>query len=304
MALAILLGGFFGLLVAGGVLVVGTVRHARRAEAEMNVAFAEARGEPRSSEVGPGVWSSFDMESLREEGYDVDRSDPYATLTGELTVASEISWSESTLADGQAPRAGVATESGVFTESVVVAEPADVDEPAAIDNAAEIDEPAVFEQDAEIDQPVFFDQDAEIDEPVYIDQPAEVDEPVYKIPEPVAAGAAPVARRAAPTPVRDQPVVWRAPAQSQVIILAVALRALADGVAATVSPEAWDGFDDTVAQVRGATQRGSGHGRRPSIDVDGHDRRPSTGRANGGARRRSAPPRRPGGPARITWRAR
>ena len=44
MALAILLGGFIGLLVAGGVLVVGTIRHARREEDEINRAFAEVRG--------------------------------------------------------------------------------------------------------------------------------------------------------------------------------------------------------------------------------------------------------------------
>jgi hypothetical protein len=307
MALAILLGGFFGLLVAGGVLVVGTIRHARREEAEMHVAFAEARGEPRSSEVGPAVWSSFDMESLREGGYDVDPSDPYATLTGELTVSSsEISWSESTLADGHAPRANVATESVEFTESVVIAEPADADEAADVDEAAEIEEPAFIDEPAEIDEPV-----SKIPEPVSkISEPADIGVPLgidvpLDVPEPVAAGAAPVARRSAPAPVReDEPVVWRAPAQSQVIILAVSLRALADAVAATVTHEAWERFDDAYAQVRSRVQ-GEGGARRPSpIDVHAHERRPSTGRANGGARRRSAPPRRPAGPARITWRAR
>ncbi len=294
MALAILLGGFVGLLVAAGVLIVGTVRHARREEAEMHVAFAEARGEPKSSVVGPAEWSSFDMEALREEGYDVDRSDPYATLTGELTLtSSEISWSESKLADGHAPRANVATESVELTESVVVAEPADIDEPAFI------------EEPADVDEPTFIEEPADIEEPAYIGAPAEIDEPLSKIREPVAAGTAPIARRATSTPVReDESVVWRAPAQSQVIILAVSLRALADAVAATVTQEAWERFDDAYAQVRSRFQSGDDDRRPSPIDVHAHERRPSSGPTNGGTHRRSAPPRRRTGPPPITWRAR
>src|SRR4029450_13592561 len=118
MALAILLGGFIGLLVAGGVLVAGTIRHARREEDEMNRAFAEVRGAAHDPADDTPAWSSIDMEALREEGYDVDRSDPYATLTG------QISWSESPLADGHAPLANVDAEPVMFAEPVE-----EIDEP-------------------------------------------------------------------------------------------------------------------------------------------------------------------------------
>src|SRR5215218_2390304 len=96
MALAILLGGIVGLLVAGGVLAVGTIRQARRDEDDINHAFAEARGEKHDRVIGPAPWSSFDMEALGEEGVSVDPSDPYATLTG----VSAVSWSHSTEANG------------------------------------------------------------------------------------------------------------------------------------------------------------------------------------------------------------
>src|SRR6266496_333060 len=93
MVLAILLGGIFGLLVAGGVLAVGVVRQARRDQDDINHAFAEARGEEHDPMVGPAPWSSMDMEALVEEGVAVDRSDPYATLTGSTAF---VSWSHST----------------------------------------------------------------------------------------------------------------------------------------------------------------------------------------------------------------
>src|SRR6266704_6235000 len=93
MVLAILLGGIFGLLVAGGVLVAGTIKQARRDQDDINHAFAEARGEKHDPVVGPAPWSSIDMEALVEEGVAVDRSDPYATLTGSNAV---VSWSHST----------------------------------------------------------------------------------------------------------------------------------------------------------------------------------------------------------------
>src|SRR5829696_8944002 len=93
MALAILLGGIFGLLVAGGVLAVGTIKQARLDQHDMNEAFADARGEAHDPVFGPAPWSSFDMEALGEDedGVTVDRSDPYATLTG----VPAVSWSHS-----------------------------------------------------------------------------------------------------------------------------------------------------------------------------------------------------------------
>jgi hypothetical protein len=126
-------------------------------------------------------------------------------------------------------------------------------------------------------------------------------EPVTAV-EPVTM-AEPVSAGAAPAPVReDQPVVWRAPAQSQVIILAVSLRALADAVAATVTQEAWERFDDAYAQIRGRFQNGDGARRPSSIDVHAHERRSSNGPGNGWAPRRNGP--RPGGAKHISWRAR
>ena len=71
MALAILLGGFIGLLVAGGVLVVGTIRHARREDDEMSRAFAEVRGTAHGPTDDAPTWSSIDMEALREEVSDL-----------------------------------------------------------------------------------------------------------------------------------------------------------------------------------------------------------------------------------------
>ena len=88
MVLAILLGGIFGLLVAGGVLVAGTIKQARRDQDDINHAFAEARGEKHDPVIGPAPWSSIDMEALVEEGVAVDRSDPYATLTGSNAFVS------------------------------------------------------------------------------------------------------------------------------------------------------------------------------------------------------------------------
>src|ERR687897_1388262 len=98
MVLAILLGGIFGLLVAGGVLVAGVVRQARRDQNDMNEAFADARGEAHDPVFGPAPWSSIDMEALGEEedAAPVDRSDPYATLTG----VAAVSWSHSSEANG------------------------------------------------------------------------------------------------------------------------------------------------------------------------------------------------------------
>src|SRR6266576_279875 len=95
MVLAILLGGIFGLLVAGGVLVAGTIKQARRDQDDINHAFAEARGEKHDPVIGPAPWSSSDREALVEEGVAVDRSDPYATLTGSNAF---VSWSHSTQA--------------------------------------------------------------------------------------------------------------------------------------------------------------------------------------------------------------
>src|SRR5437763_14180220 len=92
MALAILLGGIFGLLVAGGVLAFGTIKQARRDQDDINHAFAEARGEKHDPVIGPAPWSSIDMEALVEEGVAVDRPDPYATLPGSNAF---VSWSHS-----------------------------------------------------------------------------------------------------------------------------------------------------------------------------------------------------------------
>lgn len=269
MALAILLGGFIGLLVAGGVLVVGTIRHARREEDEMNRAFAEVRGAAHDPADDSPSWSSIDMEALREEGYDVDRKDPYATLTG------EVSWSESTLVDGHAPLANVELE----PDPVFMAEPAE-----------------------EVDEPVTVAEPVTRAEPLTVPEPVTIAEPVA-VPEPVTV-AEPAAVRAAPAALRDtDTVVWRAPAQSQVIILAVSLRALADAAAATVSHEAWERFDDAYAQVRARYQGSEGARRPSSIDVHAHERRSSYGPPNRWAPRRNGPSR-PGGPKHISWRAR
>src|SRR5215211_5420485 len=272
MALAILLGGIVGLLVAGGVLAVGTIRQARRDEDDINHAFAEARGEKHDRVIGPAPWSSFDMEALGEEGVSVDPSDPYATLTG----VSAVSWSHSTEANGA-------------------------------DDVPYLDDEPATQLTTEPDDTFVAAPDTFVAEP----DDTFVAEPVAMLPESVGHAAAPA------TIEDERPVVWRAPAQSQVIILVVALRALADGVAATITPEGaaqLDGLDDALAHARGAYERGNSNGRGSSIDVGGHDRpasdvsSSSIGRddrspVHGSVPRRSAPPRRHNGPKRITWRA-
>jgi hypothetical protein len=299
MVLAILLGGIFGLLVAGGVLVVGMVRHARLDQHDMNAAFADARGEAHDPVFGPAPWSSFDMEALGEDedGVTVDRSDPYATLTG----VPAVSWSHS----AEAVREDEIPLLDDEPTTHLTAEPDEtfVAEPERI-FVAEPDETFVAEPD-----------DAFVADPneTFVAQPDEefVAEPVAMLPEPVDNAATPAS-------IDDErPVVWRAPAQSQVIILVVALRALADGVAATITPEGaaqLDELEDALAHARGAYQRGNGNGRRSSIDVDGHDRPASDVSASPLSRedspkhtsapRRSAPstPRRHSGPKPISWR--
>ena len=275
MVLAILLGGIFGLLVAGGVLVAGMVRQARRDQNDMNEAFADARGEAHDPVFGPAPWSSFDMEALGEEedAAPVDRSDPYATLTG----VAAVSWSHSSEANGADDLTPLddepATPLTAEPDEIFVAEPHDT----------------------------------------FVAEPEEtfVAKPAAMLPESVDNGATPAS-------IDDErTVLWRAPAQSQVIILVVALRALADGLAATIRPEDathLDELEEALAHARGAHERGNANGRRSSIDVDGRDRPASdasTSPINRGDRspnfgstpRRSAP-RRHNGPKPITWRAR
>jgi hypothetical protein len=291
MVLAILLGGIFGLLVAGGVLVVGMVRQARLDQHDMNAAFADARGEAHDPVFGPAPWSSFDMEALGEDedGVTVDRSDPYATLTG----VPAVSWSHS-------------------AEAVREDEIPPIDHESAMHLTAEPDETFVDEPEeifvAEPDDAFVADPDE-----TFVAQPDEtfVAEPVAMLPEPVDSVATPASID------EERPVVWRAPAQSQVIILVVALRALADGVAATITPEGaeqLDELEDALAHARGAYQRGNGNGLRSSIDVGGHDRPASDVSAAPLSRddspkhtsppRRSVPstPRRHSGPKPISWR--
>ena len=291
MVLAILLGGIFGLLVAGGVLVAGMVRQARRDQNDMNEAFADARGEAHDPVFGPAPWSSFDMEALGEEedAAPVDRSDPYATLTG----VAAVSWSHSSEANG--------------ADDLT---PLD-DEPAT-HLTAEPDEIFVAEpHDTFVAEP----EETFVAEPVetFVAEPEEtfVAKPAAMLPESVDNPATPAS-------IDDErTVLWRAPAQSQVIILVVALRALADGLAATIRPEDathLNELEEALAHARGAHERGNGNGRRSSIDVDGRDRPASdasTSPINRGDRspsigstpRRSAP-RRHNGPKPITWRAR
>ena len=308
MALAILLGGIFGLLVAGGIWAAGTIRQGRRDQHDMNEAFADARGEAHDPVFGPAPWSSIDMEALGEEedAVPVDRSDPYATLTG----VAAVSWSHSSEANGADDIPPLddepATQLIAEPDETFVAKPDDT-------FVAEPDDTFVAEPDdtfvAEPDETFV----AEPDE-IFVAKPDEtfVAKPAAMLPEPVDHAATPAS-------IDDEPpVVWRAPAQSQVIILAVALRALADGVAATITPEGaaqWEGREDALAYARGTHERGIGNARRSSIDVDGHDRPASDVSASpinrgdrspniGSAPRRSAPLRRHNGPKPITWRAR
>jgi hypothetical protein len=316
MVLAILLGGIFGLLVAGGVLVAGMVRQARLDQHDMNAAFADARGEAHDPVFGPAPWSSFDMEALGEDedGVIVDRSDPYATLTG----VAAVSWSHSkepireddipmlddrpTQLTAELDEAFVAAPRETF-----VAEPDEifVDEPHET-FVAEPDETFVAEPDE-----IFVAERRE----TFVTEPDEtfVAKPAAMLPEPLDHGATPASIE------EERPVVWRAPAQSQVVILVVALRALADGVAATITPEGatqLDELEDALAHARGAYQRGNRNRneRRSSIDVDGHDRPASDVSASPlswddspkhtSAPRRGTPstPRRHNGPKPISWR--
>ena len=291
MVLGILLGGIFGLLVAGGVLVAGMVRQARRDQNDMNEAFADARGEAHDPVFGPAPWSSIDMEALGEEedAAPVDRSDPYATLTG----VAAVSWSHSSEGNGadNVPQLDDEPSTQLISEphDAFVAEPHDT-------FVAEPDEIFVAEP-----------------HDTFVAEPDEtfVARPAAMLPESVDNGATPAS-------IDDErSVLWRAPAQSQVIILVVALRALADGLAATITPEGatqLDGLEEALAHARGAHERGNGNGRGSSIDVDGRDRPVSdmaTSAINRGDRAQniaSAPrrgaPRRHNGPKPITWRAR
>jgi hypothetical protein len=307
MVLAILLGGIFGLLVAGGVLVVGMVRQARLDQHDMNAAFADARGEAHDPVFGPAPWSSFDMEALGEDedGVTVDRSDPYATLTG----VAAVSWSHSKEAIGEDDIPPLddqlTTRLTAEPDEVFVAEPHEtfVPEPEEV-FVAEPHETFVPEPEQ-----VFVAEPHE----TFVPEPEEVfvAEPAAMLPEPVENTATPASID------EERPVVWRAPAQSQVVILVVALRALADGVAATITPESatqLDEFEDALAHARGAYQRGTGNRRRSSIDVDAHDRPASDVSASPltrddspkhtSAPRRGAPstPRRHSGPKPISWR--
>src|SRR5512132_926793 len=318
MALAILLGGIVGLLIAGGVFAVVTIRQARRDQNDMNEAFADARGEAHDPVFGPAPWSSFDMEARGEEedALPVDRSDPYATLTG---VAS-VSWSHSKEANGaediplmdDEPTTHLVAE----PEQAFVAEPdeAFVAEPEET-FVAEPDETFVAEPDetfvAEPEETFVADPDE-----AFVAEPEEtfVAKPAAMLPESVD-------NTATPASIDDErAVLWRAPAQSQVIILVVALRALADGLAATITPEGatqLDELEEALAHARGAYERGTGTGRSSSIDVDGRDRPASDVSASpisredgspkhGATPRRSGSPtsRRHNGPTPITWRAR
>jgi hypothetical protein len=325
MGLAILLGGIFGLLIAGGVLAVATIKQARRDQDDINHAFADARGEKHDPVIGPAPWSSIDMEALVEEGVAVDRSDPYATLTGSTAF---VSWSHSSeasdsadvphLDDEQSTKRThdpddtfVAERDDIFAaepDETFVAEPDEtfVAEPAPMLEAEPADifvaEPDIFA--AEPDN-IFA---AEPEETVA----AAPDETFVAEPAPMLE-AEPVAMAAAPARIEEErPVVWRAPAESQVIIFVVALRAIADAVEATLTSGGstqWNGLEDALAHVRGASEGGSGPARRTSIDVGGHDRPATDGSSSRIIRdgrtgpRRTGPSRRHNGPKPITWRA-
>ncbi len=269
MALAILLGGIVGLLIAGGVFAVVTIRQARRDQNDMNEAFADARGEAHDPVFGPAPWSSFDMEALGEEedAIPVDRSDPYATLTG---VAS-VSWSHSKEANGADDIPPMDDEPTThFTaepDQTFVAEPDET-------FVAEPDETFVAEPDETFVVRALRD----------VRRRAGPDLRVRAVRE-VRRRAGPDLRVRAVREVRrraggdlrrqagcDAPRVGRQrrhtgidrrragglvarPAQSQVIILVVALRALADGLAATITPEGatqLDELEEALAHARGA----------------------------------------------------
>ena len=320
MALAILLGGIFGLLVAGGVLAVGTIKQARRDQDDINHAFAEARGEKHDPVIGPAPWSSIDMEALVEEGVAVDRSDPYATLTGSNAF---VSWSHSTEASDADDIPHLddepATQLTYEPEKSFVAEPDEtfVAEPDA-PFIAEPEAPFIAEPEAPfIAEP----EKTFVAEPekTFVAEPeetfvAEPEAPFIPAPEPTPMlDPEPVASAPAPARFEDErPVVWRAPAESQVIIFVVALRAIADAVEATLTSggsKQWDGLEDALAHVRGSYERGNGNARRSSIDVDARERPALDGtrsriiRDGRSAPRRSGPPRRHTGPKPITWRA-
>ena len=318
MVLAILLGGIFGLLVAGGVLVAGTIKQARRDQDDINHAFAEARGEAHDPVIGPAPWSSIDMEALVEEGVAVDRSDPYATLTGSNAF---VSWSHSneasdgddipSLDDEKATQLTDEPDDTFVTEpdDTFVAEPDDTFRAEPDDTfVAQPIEKFVAEPDE-----TFVAEPAPMLDPepgeTFVAEPAPVldPEPAPMLdPEPVANGAAPARME------DERPVVWRAPAESQVIIFVVALRAIADAVEATLTSGGstqWDGLEDALAHVRGSYERGNGSPRRSSIDVGGHDRPATDGSSSRIIRdgrtgpRRTGPSRRHNGPKPITWRA-
>src|SRR5436190_3414930 len=217
MALAILLGGIFGLLVAGGVLAVGTIKQARRDQDDINHAFAEARGE-KHDPIGPAPWSSIDMEALVEEGVAVDRSDPYDTLTGSNAF---VSWSHSTeasdaddiphLDDEPATQLTYEPEKSFVAEpdETFVAEPEDT-------YVAEPEAPFIAEPEAPfVAEP----------EKTFVAEPektfvAEPEAPFIPAPEPTPMfDPEPVASAPAPAPARfedERPGVGRAPAESQV----------------------------------------------------------------------------------------
>jgi hypothetical protein len=323
MVLAILLGGIFGLLVAGGVLVAGMVRQARRDQNDMNEAFADARGEAHDPVFGPAPWSSIDMEALGEEedAAPVDRSDPYATLTG----VPAVSWSHSSEANGADDIPLLDDEPA--TQRIAEPREAFVAEPREAFAAEPLDTFVAEPHDTFVAEPdeifVAEPHDTFVAEPdeIFVAEPdqtfvAEPDETF--VAKPAAMLPESVDNAATPASIDDErSVLWRAPAQSQVIILVVALRALADGLAATITPEGatqLDGLEEALAHARGAHERGNGNGRGSSIDVDGRDRPVSdmaTSPINrgdhspniGSTPRRSAP-RRHNGPKPITWRAR
>jgi hypothetical protein len=326
MVLAILLGGIFGLLVAGGVLAVGVIKQGRRDQDDINHAFAEARGEKHDPVIGPAPWSSIDMEALVEEGVSVDRSDPYATLTG---LNAFVSWSHSTEAkDGEdiphlddEPATQITDEPDeTFVDDphqTFIAEPHET-------FSADPDDTFVFEPEetfASDPDETFIAEPAPVLDPepdeTFVAEPAPTldAEPAARLdPEPAPMlDPEPVASTAAPARIEDErPVVWRAPAESQVIIFVVALRAIADAVEATLTSGGstqWHGLEDALAHVRGSYERGSGDVRRSSIDVGGHDRPATDGSSSRIIRdgrtgpRRTGPSRRHNGPKPITWRA-